>query len=70
MLNPNNDPLKIVRHGSDDENNRQGSDYPLTLAILALSEAMMAKHKQSALPHFIALVKELEDHYGFTFEKE
>lgn len=49
--------------------NMQGPDYGLVLSNLAIAEATLVKAgKQSALPHFIAIVKELEELYNFRFE--
>jgi hypothetical protein len=48
---------------------RQTAIYPLILSNLAIAESNLVKAgKDSALPHFIAIVKELEQYYGFKFE--
>jgi len=40
------------------------------LAQLAVAQSNLVKAgKDSAMPHFIAIVKELERIYGFTFEQ-
>jgi len=39
------------------------------LVTLALAQSNLVKAgKDSAMPHFIAIVKELEELYGFKFE--
>ena len=56
-------PLRIIPP------NPTGDMYPLMLAMLAIAESNLVKAgKDSAMPHFIAIVKELERHYGFKFE--
>lgn len=68
--NPDNKPLRIVYDDKLSENKCVADDgYPLMLAQLALAQATLARHKDSALPHFIAIVKELERIYGFRFEQ-
>jgi hypothetical protein len=42
--------------------------YGLMLGQLAVAEAMLAKKDNKAMQHFIAVVKELERIYNFTFE--
>jgi hypothetical protein len=44
-------------------------DYTRDLAQLAIAEAILVRAgKTKALPHFIAIVKELERIHGFHFE--
>jgi hypothetical protein len=46
---------------------RGGDNYDLVLALLAVAEAFMANKSELAKEHFIALVKELEERFGFVF---
>jgi hypothetical protein len=71
--NPDNKPLRIVKTRSDNYGssvlNNATHDYAHVLASLAQSQALLVKAgKESAMPHFIAIVKELERLYGFKFE--
>ena len=75
MKNPELKPLRIVMSGTTAR--EQGYDteglrsYCLMLSNLAIAESNLVRAgKDSALPHFIAIVKELERLYGFKFEKE
>ncbi len=44
-------------------------DYGTMLSNLAIAEAQMyAAGMKTAMPHFIAIIKELERIYGFQFE--
>lgn len=65
MKNPDNKPLRIKRK-------RLGpppQDYGQVLALLAVAQSNLVKAgKDSAMPHLIAIIKELEDLYGFVFE--
>ena len=64
--NPENKPLRIRRTALPGE---RPSDYGQMLCQLALAESsLVAVGKDSAMPHFLAIVKELESYYGFTFE--
>jgi len=71
--NPDNKPLRIVKRQSD---GTPSTTYRLqdvivldALVGLAQAEAMLIKAgKSSALPHFIAIVKEIENLCGFRFE--
>jgi hypothetical protein len=71
MKNPDNNPLRIVY--KDDATRLQRLkciDFSDMLTRLAIAEATLVKAgKQSALPHFIAIVKELEEIWGFRFEQ-
>ena len=64
--NPQNKPLRIVRN-----NDRVAtSEYMSMLIQLAVAQSNLVQAKMdSAMPHFIAIVKELEKHYDFTFER-
>jgi hypothetical protein len=42
--------------------------YEQMLGNLLIAEAILAKKGNSAMQHFIAVVKELERLYGFSFE--
>lgn len=67
--NPENKHLRIVRDTlAANKTRRHDPSYPLVLAQLAVAQASLAKHKDSAMPHFIALVKEIENWYGIKFE--
>jgi len=66
MKNPENAPLLLVNHVLD----RDNKDFGIVLAILAVAESNLVRAgKDSALNHFIAIVKALEGLYGFHFEK-
>lgn len=77
--NPDNKPLRIKRRewtnsytpkgaiGSDRD--KYWQNYGLVLSNLAVAQSNLVKAgKDSALPHFIAIVKELEELYGFSFD--
>ena len=66
MKNPDSRPLRIKWKQAP----AKGDDaLALTLATLAVAESNLAKAGyKSALPHFIALVKAIEEIHGFTFE--
>lgn len=67
MKNPENKPLCIVRTRRPEE---WKPDYGLALSNLAIAESNLVRAgKDSAMPHFLAIVKELETYYGFIFEK-
>jgi hypothetical protein len=64
--NPKNKPLKIVK---DKGGLCVDLSYIKSLDNMLLCQAMLVKAgKSSALPHFIAIVKELERVHGFRFE--
>ncbi len=77
MKNPENKHLRIqstldIHH---DENKKRGFSHVsvdaelIALSNLAVAEATLVRAgKGSALPHFIAIVKRIEDICGFTFE--
>jgi hypothetical protein len=68
MKNPESKPLRIKwkRHRPSAGDDQQA----LVLATLAVAESNLVRAgKDSALPHFIALVKAIEEIYDFTFEK-
>lgn len=48
---------------------RGGENYDLVLALLAVAEAFMSNKSERAQEHFIAIVKELEERFGFVFER-
>lgn len=72
--NPNNNPLRIVPIDQNKRttNIRRNTDeYMLVLSNLAIAESNLVKAgKDSAFPHFIAIVKEIEDYYGIKFTQE
>lgn len=80
MKNPDSKPLRIVApqwHNSSEPfgsnrmlvaNSRAIQNYGLMLSNLAIAQSNLVKAgKDSAMPHFIAIVKELESIYGFEF---
>jgi hypothetical protein len=67
MQNPESAHLRIV--DSSASLKRGGDDYGVVLGLLAVAEAFLSKGSQTAQEHFIAVVKEIEDRYGFKFEK-
>ena len=68
--NPENKPLRIVFDRLVDRDvARKDPNYIRALGQLAIAQATMARHKASAMPHFIAIVKELEDINRFRFEQ-
>jgi hypothetical protein len=67
--NPNNNPLRIV-YKTGRRNNFRDSNFPLVLAQLAVAESNLVRAgKDSAMPHFIALVKAIEDWYDIEFQQ-
>jgi hypothetical protein len=68
MKNPDSKPLRIKWTASTCP---LGNDQVASvLATLAVAESNLVRAgKDSALPHFITLVKAIEEIYGFTFEK-
>jgi hypothetical protein len=66
MKNPDNKPLRIV-HPQKTYISQEA--YVLMLSNLAIAESNLVKAgKDSALNHFIAIMKELEKECGFKFE--
>lgn len=75
MKNPDSKPLEIV---FDDINfvpfqDRSEKDHieraiPAIIAIMECNARLVRAGKSSAMPHFIACVKFLEEFYGFRFE--
>ena len=70
MKNPDNKPLRIKTFYPDaDEQPDFDTSYGIMLSNLAIAESNLVRAgKDSALNHFIAIVKELERVYGFSFE--
>lgn len=72
MKNPDNKPLRIVPPkwaATGSPWTPQVQDYVHTLEQLSVAESNLVRAgKDSALPHFIAIVKEIERVYGFKFE--
>lgn len=83
MKNPDNKQLRIVfntdckflQNAVDSGRTLQIAEveylngYTAALSNLAVAQSNLAKQgKDSAMPHFIAIVKELERVYGFRFE--
>ena len=83
MKNPDNKPLRVVfntdckflHNAINSGRTLQIAEveylngYTNALAQLAIAQSNLAKQgKDSAMPHFIAIVKELERVYGFRFE--
>ena len=66
VKNPDNKPLRIVRTR---DTFISPESYVQMLSNLAIAESNLVKAgKDSALNHFIAIVKELEKECGFKFE--
>lgn len=75
MKNPDSKPLRIVKVPpqlrEQDELGRtdRTDNYGLMLSNLAIAQSNLVKAgMKSAMPHFIAIVKELEFMYNFKFE--
>lgn len=70
MKNPDGKPLRIVSTSDNGGNVYAGKEYyAVVLSNLAIAQSNLVKQgKDSAMPHFIAIVKELERVYGFRFE--
>lgn len=67
--NPENKPLRIVDLYGLPKQDR-GQEYGRMLSQLAIAESNLVRAgKDSAMPHFIAIVKELERVYNFKFEQ-
>lgn len=71
--NPENKPLKIVWDKSKSALSGMGTKtveaYIRSLDAMLVAQATLVKAgKSSALPHFLATVKELEHLHGFHFE--
>lgn len=68
MKNPDSKPLRIVYTTNDNEARRDQA-YCIALSNLAIAQSNLVRAgKDSAMPHFIAIVKELERVYGFEFK--
>ena len=65
--NPENKPLKIVRQNITSADEFIVYINTLSTILVAQSNLVIAG-KDSAMPHFIAIVKELESVLGFRFE--
>jgi len=61
-------PLRVVtqkeRRSPDDK-----ARIDAIIAIMHANSRLVGAGKDSAMPHYIACVKYLEEYYGFTFEK-
>lgn len=69
MKNPENKPLRIVRKPHEDVPRLLPRNEALILSNLAIAEATLVRAgKDSAMPHFIAIVKRIEDLLGIEFE--
>jgi len=69
MKNPDNKPLQIVYTRLPSQRNFSDAQYGLMLSNLAIAESNLVKAgKDSAMPHFVAIVKELESLCGFEFK--
>ena len=75
--NPENRPLRIKRGANNllrgvppgGLGGLKDGVYAVVLSNLAIAQSNLVRAgKDSAMPHFIAIVKELEDIYDFTFE--
>lgn len=69
--NPDNKPLRIISKMSPADRYATGHrNYPVVLAQLAIAQSNLVRAgKDSAMPHFIAIVKEIERYYGIRFEQ-
>ena len=70
MKNPNTKMLKIVDAfpTKDPDNPLNSYNYAFVLSNLAIAESNLVKAgKDSAMPHFLAIVKEIERVFGFKF---
>lgn len=67
MKNPDSKMLSVVWHNNITP---KGDDaLAAVLAQLAIAESNLVRAgKDSAMPHFIALIKAIEDIYNFKFE--
>ena len=63
-------PLKIVHRVENRVTSQVGADaYAIALSNLAIAQSHLVQAgKDSAMPHFIAIVKELEEVCGYEFE--
>ena len=76
MKNSDCRPLRIISEFSKNKENQTSrigavslDAYVVALSNLAIAESNLIKAKKSsALPHFIAIIKELETLCGFKFE--
>lgn len=63
--NPESRPLRIVKTSE-----MYSPNYGPMLVQLAVAESNLIRAgKDSAMPHFLAIIKELERYYGFHFEQ-
>lgn len=70
MSLPEDTPLGFLRvRDKGNRYKRGGDNYDLVLALLAVAEAFMANKSGLAKEHFIAIVKELEERFGFVFAR-
>lgn len=69
MKNPELKPLRIVRPNFSINYSVGRGIYAKALGDLAIAEAILVRAgKSSALPHFLAIVKEMESLCDFKFE--
>lgn len=73
MKNPDNKPLRIVLGNNQPRFAGWDGDgvknYVLILSNLAIAQSNLVRAgKDSAMPHFIAIIKEIERAYDFKFE--
>lgn len=69
MKNPDSKPLRISNAYAMERPARDDYGYGIALSNLAVAQSNLVRAgKDSAMPHFIAIVKELERLYGFKFE--
>lgn len=69
MKNKENKPLRIVYENGQGSINVRNLAFMNVLSRLAIAESNLVKAgKDSAMPHFLAIVKELEEQFGFHFE--
>ncbi len=68
--NPENKPLRIVGRKKVFYSLRENDKYIVMLSAMLIAQSNLAiAGKDSAMPHFIAIVKELEKLFDFRFEQ-
>lgn len=69
MKNPDSKSLRIVDAQAMHRPKSHADSYGIMLSNLAIAQSNLVRAgKDSAMPHFIAIIKEIEDLYGFKFE--
>jgi len=69
MKNPENKPLRIVDRDVTLNRYIGGCEYRQMLNAMLIAESNLVRAgKESAMPHFLAIVKEMEEIFRFKFE--